>query len=104
LFKGILEIVLNDLAADRGQFLTTLVAPPPQGLFPRPELGPRDELCSLGRLFTPSFTPRGEPSLMFRRMKGPTESLHHWGIYSHPYGENFTPGGKLTHSLLTLHI
>jgi hypothetical protein len=27
-------------------------------------------------MFTPSFTPRGERTLLFRRMKGRTEGLH----------------------------
>jgi hypothetical protein len=39
----------------------------------------RGEICSLGEMFTPSFTPRGEHSLLFRRMEGQTE--------------NFTPRG-----------
>jgi hypothetical protein len=33
-------------------------------------LAPRGELCPLGVKFTPSFTPRGEHSLLFRRMEG----------------------------------
>jgi hypothetical protein len=42
-------------------------------------LGPRGEICPLGGMFTPSFTPRGQHSLLFRRMEGRTE--------------NFTPRG-----------
>jgi hypothetical protein len=38
-------------------------------------LNTRGELCSLGGLFTPSVTLRGEHSLMFRRTKGLTEGL-----------------------------
>jgi hypothetical protein len=41
--------------------------------------GPRGELCPLGEIFTPSFTPRDEHSLLFRRMDG--------------WRENFTPRG-----------
>jgi hypothetical protein len=36
-------------------------------------LVPRDKLCPLGRMFTPSFNPRGprgEHTLLFRRMGG----------------------------------
>jgi hypothetical protein len=40
---------------------------------------PRDEICPLGVKFTPSFSPRGEHFLLFRRMEGRTE--------------NFTPRG-----------
>jgi hypothetical protein len=42
-------------------------------------LAPRGEICPLGVKFTPSFTPRGEHSLLFKRMEGRTE--------------NFTPRG-----------
>jgi hypothetical protein len=42
-------------------------------------LAPRGEICHLGGMFTPSFTPRGEQSLLFRRMEGQTD--------------NFTPKG-----------
>jgi hypothetical protein len=42
-------------------------------------LAPRGEICPLWVKFTPSFTPRGEHSLLFRRMEGRTE--------------NFTPRG-----------
>jgi hypothetical protein len=42
-------------------------------------LAPRGEICPLGGMFTPSFTPRGEHSVLFRRMEGQTE--------------NFTPRG-----------
>jgi hypothetical protein len=60
----------------RGQFLTTWVAPPgwsfPLGL----KLAPRVELCPLGGLFNPLFTP------LLRRRKGQTEGLHPWGITS----------------------
>jgi hypothetical protein len=51
----------------RGQFLTTLIASP-QGV----QLFPWGELDAHGRrgLFTPLFSPRGEHSIMLRRMKG----------------------------------
>jgi hypothetical protein len=57
----------------RGPFLTSTLAP-------RGKIGP------LGLKFTPSFSPRGEHSLMFRRMEGQTEF--------HPPGDNFTPRGQ----------
>jgi hypothetical protein len=50
-----------------------------RGPFLTSPLAPRGELCPLGVKFTPSFTPRGEQSLLFRRMEGRTE--------------NFTPRG-----------
>jgi hypothetical protein len=34
------------------------------------------ELCPLGGMFTPSFTPRGERSLLFRRMEGQAENFN----------------------------
>jgi hypothetical protein len=40
---------------------------------------PGGDFCPLGVMFTPSFTPRGEHYLLFRRMEGRTE--------------NFTPRG-----------
>jgi hypothetical protein len=42
-------------------------------------LAPRGEICHLGGMFTPSFTPRGDHSQLFRRTVGQTE--------------NFTPRG-----------
>jgi hypothetical protein len=53
-----------------GPFLTS-----PLGV----NLAPRGEICPLGVKFTPSFTPRGKHSLLFRRIEGRTE--------------NFTPKG-----------
>jgi hypothetical protein len=50
-------------------------------------LAPRGEIFPLGGMFTPSFTPRGEHSLLFRRMEGQTES--------HPQRTKFTPGGQI---------
>jgi hypothetical protein len=41
------------------------------------------------------ITPRGEQSLMFRRMKGRTEGLHPQGITS-PLGADFIPGGQIS--------
>jgi hypothetical protein len=49
-------------------------------------LAPRGEMCSLGGMFTPSFTPRGEHSLQLRRMEGRTGN-------STP-GEQLAPGGQ----------
>jgi hypothetical protein len=57
-------------------------------------------ICPLGAMFTPSFTPRGEHSLLFRRMEGkqmislPRDNLTSRGKNS-PLGDNFTPGGQL---------
>jgi hypothetical protein len=45
-------------------------------------LDPKDEVCPLGGMFTPSFTPRVDHYLLFRRMEGRTE--------------NFTPGYNFT--------
>jgi hypothetical protein len=41
----------------------------------RGQRAPRVEICPLGGMFTPSFTPRSEISLLFRRMEGPTENF-----------------------------
>jgi hypothetical protein len=54
---------------------------PVRGPFLTLPLAPRGEICLLGEMFTPSFTPRGEHSLLFRRMEGRSE--------------NFTPRGFL---------
>jgi hypothetical protein len=51
-------------------------------------LAPRSELCPLGGMFTVSFAPRGEHSLLFRRMEGQKQTI------SHPR-DNFTPVGQL---------
>jgi hypothetical protein len=57
-------------------------------------LVPRGEICSLRGMFTPSFTPRGKHSLLFKRMKGRTENINPRGkLYSQ--GTKFTPGGQL---------
>jgi hypothetical protein len=40
------------------------------------KFAPRGELRPLGVLYTPSFFPRGEHYLMFKRTKGQTEGLH----------------------------
>jgi hypothetical protein len=49
------------------------------GPFLTSTLAPRGEICLLGEIFTPLFTPRGESSLLIRRMEGRTD--------------NFTPRG-----------
>jgi hypothetical protein len=56
-------------------------------------LAPRGEICPLGRMFIPLFTPRGEYSLLFRRMEGRTENFTPWGQNS-PLGDNFAHGGQ----------
>jgi hypothetical protein len=53
----------------------------PKGAILTLPLAPRGEICPLVGMFTPSFTPRGEHSLLFRRMEGRTG--------------NFTPGDNL---------
>jgi hypothetical protein len=53
----------------------------------RGELGPQGWFFPLEGMFTPSFTPRCEHSLLFRRMEGRTEFP--------PEGTKFTPGGQL---------
>jgi hypothetical protein len=53
-------------------------------------MAPRGVICSLGGMFTPLFTPRGEHSLG-------TTYLEEWRgeqIIS-PQGTKFTPGGQL---------
>jgi hypothetical protein len=57
---------------NRGQFLTTWFAP--------------GVSLPLEGIFTHSFTPRGEHSLLFRRIVERTENL--------PPGDNFTPLGQ----------
>jgi hypothetical protein len=44
-------------------------------------------------MFTPSFIPRGEHSLLFRRMEGQTENFT-CGDKIHPWGTKFTPEGE----------
>jgi hypothetical protein len=67
---------------------------------PRDELGPQSELCPLGGLFTPSFTPRGEHPHCLEEWRGeqrvftPRGQLHPWGPTS-PLEANFTPRGQL---------
>jgi hypothetical protein len=38
-------------------------------------LSPSGEICHLGGIFTPSFTPPGVNTLLFRRMEGRTEDF-----------------------------
>jgi hypothetical protein len=65
---GLLRAILNYTPGPQG--ITS-----PLGV----NLSPRGELCPIGVKFTPSFTPWGEHSLLFRRMEG--------------RAENFTPRG-----------
>jgi hypothetical protein len=57
-------------------------------------------LGALGGMFIPSFTPRGEQSLLFRRMEGRTDNftagdkIHPWGTTT-PLGSKFAPRGEL---------
>jgi hypothetical protein len=57
-------------------------------------LAPRGEICPLGGRFTPSFTPSGEHSLLFRRVEGRTENFTPKGQNS-PLGDNFAHGVKV---------
>jgi hypothetical protein len=63
--------------------------PGPQGWTSPPgvNLATRGELCPLGEMFTPSFTPRDEHSPLFRRTEGQNRIS--------PPGDNFTPGDKI---------
>jgi hypothetical protein len=47
----------------------------PRGSFLTSPLAPRGEICFLGGVFTPSFTPKGERSQFFRRMEGRTDNF-----------------------------
>jgi hypothetical protein len=47
-----------------------------------------ERIVSTAGMFTHSFTPRGEHSLLFRRMMGRTENFT-------PQGDDFVPGGKV---------
>jgi hypothetical protein len=44
-------------------------------------------LFSIGKMFTPMFTPSGEHPQLFRRLVGPSEDLH-------TLGANFTPAAQ----------
>jgi hypothetical protein len=66
-------------------------------------LAPRDEICPLGEMFTPSFTPRGKHSLLLRRIENvnpqginspPGDKIHPWGTTS-PLGSKFAPRGEI---------
>jgi hypothetical protein len=68
---------------------------------PRGELGPRGVIWPLGDMLTPSFTPRGEHSLLFRRIEvanreqitSPARNkIHPWGTTS-PLGSSVAPRG-----------
>jgi hypothetical protein len=61
-------------------------------LGPRVNLSPRSEICPLGGMFNPSFTPRGDHSLLFRRRGG--REFHPQRKKS-PLGDNFAPGVKV---------
>jgi hypothetical protein len=62
------------------------------------KLDPRGELCPLGGMFTPPFTPRGEHYLLFRRMEGQTENFTPRDLpprgQSSILGDYFVPGGQ----------
>jgi hypothetical protein len=80
-------------------------------------LAPRGEICSPGEMFTPLFTPRGEHSLLFRRMEGEREprislprdnftqgdKSHPWGTTS-LLGSKFAPRGEVKNGLLFISV
>jgi hypothetical protein len=57
-------------------------------------LTPRGEICPPGVMFIPSFPPRGEHSLLFRRMEGRAENFTPRAQNSPP-GDNFAPGVRV---------
>jgi hypothetical protein len=57
-------------------------------------LAARSDICPRGGMFTPSFTPRGEHSLLFWRMEGRIENFTPGGQLS-PYGSKFAPRGEV---------
>jgi hypothetical protein len=76
-----------------------MVCPLGRGLPLGVNLAPRGEICPLGEMFTPLFTPRGEHSLQFRRMEGRTENFTPGGNFTHrgqnsPLRDNFAPRGQ----------
>jgi hypothetical protein len=75
-----------------GQFLTTWFAP-------RCELGPQGWTLSFRGNVYPFVHPRGEHSLLFRRMEGRTENFTLGDNFTprgqnSPLEDNFTPGGQ----------
>jgi hypothetical protein len=60
---------------------------------PLMNLTPRGEICPLGGMFTPSFTPRGEHTILFIRMEVRTENFTPRGQNS-PLGTASPPGSK----------
>jgi hypothetical protein len=54
--------------------------------------GPQGEICPLGGIFTPSFTHKGEHSLLCRIMEGQTENFTPGDNFT-PRGQNSPPGG-----------
>jgi hypothetical protein len=67
--------------------------------FEQHEFAPRGELCPLGGMFTLSFTPRGEHSILFRRMEGQTDYLtprnnFNPRVQSSPMRDNFASPGQ----------
>jgi hypothetical protein len=72
-----------------------------RGPFVTSPLAPRGEIRPLGGMFTPSFTPRGEHSLLCveewrgeQRISPPGDNFTPWGQNS-PLGDKFAPGVKV---------
>jgi hypothetical protein len=70
------------------------------GPFLTSPLAHRGEICPIGEMSTPSFTSRGEHSLVFRRMEGWTENFTPRGQL-HPWGQSLPLGAKLRMGLWT---
>jgi hypothetical protein len=94
------------LIGDKSPNLVTLTKRAILNFTPRGELGPQGWNLSLGGMFTPLFTPRGEHSLLLRRMEGRTENftpkgkLHPQGTTS-PLGAKFSPRGAVKNGPLS---
>jgi hypothetical protein len=71
--------IFKKIAQTEASFLTT-------GLPPGVKFAPRDELCPLGRMFTPPFTPRGELHSSVYKNGGANKEIHPQGITS-PLGD-----------------
>jgi hypothetical protein len=74
LAKGYVLILTKMYLAKKWAIFSKLILP-----FLTSPLAPMCEIGPLGGMFTPSFTPKAEHSVLFRRMEGQTE--------------NFTPRG-----------
>jgi hypothetical protein len=79
-----------------------------RGTFSTSPLAPRGEVCPLGEMFTPSFTPRREHYLLFLRMEGWIENFIPRGKNSplgttSPLWSKFAPRGEVNNGPQALH-